>query len=362
MRFIGAGTIAVAAVWTLIILLRPMTAGMRSSLAAMRQIRAGSADLIPRTERDIPIHWVAAASLLLVVPLAAVFAWFLSGTKPPLSGAMFWGIVAYGTTFAFLFGFLIAAACGYMAGLVGSSNSPISGIGIVAITLVSLLLLAIIGGPGGLLADQAGQKLAIGVAIFVTAVIVAVAPISNDNLQDLQTGWLTGATPWRQQVALVVGCVVGALIIPPILGLLYQAYGFAGALPRPGMDASQALAAPQATLMSAIATGIFTHQLAWSMILTGIAIGVVLILVDEALRRRGGRCDCPCSQLESICRPRSAARSRSVAGIIGATGSQNALALVGAGFEPAAQWLALAIFVAVCIGFCVRVLGRTHRA
>jgi len=188
--------------------------------------------------------------------------------------------------FACVFGFLVAAACGYMAGLVGSSSSPISGIGIIAMVLVSLLLLAS-GTMDHLLATPEASQLPIALAIFVTSAIVAVAAISNDNLQDLKTGWLVGATPYRQQIALLIGCVVGAAVIAPILDLLYNAYGFVGAdLPRTGMDASQALAAPQATLMTAIASGIFTHQLNWTMILIGIALGVVLIGIDIVLARR----------------------------------------------------------------------------
>ncbi|KAG0777174.1 hypothetical protein G6F22_012055 [Rhizopus arrhizus] len=169
-----------------------------------------------------------------------------------------------------------------MAGLVGSSTSPISGVGIVAIVLVSLLMLAL---GGELLEVQNGVQMAIALSIFSTSAVVAVASISNDNLQDLKTGWLVGATPWRQQVALLIGCVVGAAVISPVLELLYNAYGFADAMPRDGMDPAQALSAPQATLMLAIARGIFTHQLNWTMILIGMAVGVGLIVVDEILKR-----------------------------------------------------------------------------
>lgn len=201
-----------------------------------------------------------------------------------LSPGARWGLVAYAVVFAFVFGFLVAAACGYMAGLIGSSTSPISGVGIVAIVLVSLLMLAIQRGDG-LLATPQGLQMGIALAIFTTSAVVAVASISNDNLQDLKTGWLVGATPWRQQVALLIGCVVGAAVISPVLELLYNAYGFGDALPRPGMDPSQALAAPQATLMLAIAQGIFTHQLNWTMILIGMGVGVALIVIDQVLRR-----------------------------------------------------------------------------
>ena len=105
--------------------------------------------------------------------------------------------------------------------------------------------------------------------LFCGASVICVASISNDNLQDLKTGYLVKATPWKQQVALIIGCVVGALVISPVLELLYEAYGFTGAMPREGMDAAQALAAPQATLMTTIAQGIFSHNLQWDYIFTG---------------------------------------------------------------------------------------------
>jgi putative OPT family oligopeptide transporter len=220
--------------------------------------------------------------LLLIAGLAIVFSLFLIDI--PLTPGLFVALVIYSVVFAFMFGFLVAAACGYMAGLVGSSSSPISGIGIVAVILVSLILLAS-GMMDTMLATPEGSKLAISIALFVTSAVIAIAAIANDNLQDLKAGWLLGATPWKQQVALLLGCMVGALVIPPVLGFLYQGYGFSGAMPREGMDVTQALAAPQATLMTAIASGIFTHQLNWKMIIIGIVLGVVLIGVDAVLKR-----------------------------------------------------------------------------
>ena len=154
--------------------------------------------------------------------------------------------------------------------------------GIVAIVLVSLLMLVL---GGELLEAKNGVQMTIALAIFSTSAVVAVASIANDNLQDLKTGWLVGATPWRQQVALLIGCVLGAAVISPVLELLYNAYGFADAMPREGMDPGQALSAPQATLMLAIARGIFSHQLNWTMILIGMAVGVGLIAVDAIMQR-----------------------------------------------------------------------------
>jgi putative OPT family oligopeptide transporter len=291
-RLIGAGAIGVAAVWTLIQLTKPMIVGIRASLAAVKAARSGKGQSVPDTERDLPFDIVVGASLLLMIPLAGIFAYFISRSDV-FSGGTLWMLVAASTIFTFIVGFIVAAACGYMAGLIGSSNSPISGIGILAVISSGLLLSILLGGATGRLADPEVQKQAIAIVLFVTAAVIAAATVSNDNLQDLKTGQLVGATPARQQLALIVGVIAGALVIPPILDLVYQAYGFAGALPHAGMDEAKALGAPQATLMSVLATGILSHKLDWTMIAIGVAVGVALIAIDEALRWRGGKARLP---------------------------------------------------------------------
>ncbi len=272
-RFIGAGLIGVAAIWTLARLVAPLASGLGSALAAARARKAGQGGSLPRTEQDMPIGLMGIISLACFLPIAALLYSFahragVGGVVAPL--------VVGGLLYIVLMGFFVAAVCGYMAGLIGSSNSPLSGIGILAVLGVSVLLLlgaSRSAGPGG------GPGL-VAFALFVTSIIFAVATISNDNLQDLKTGQLVDATPWKQQAALLVGVVVGALIIPPVLDLLNHAYGFAGA---PGTDPHRALPAPQATLISALAKGVLTGQLDWSLIGLGAAGGVLAILIDEAL-------------------------------------------------------------------------------
>ncbi|HUB84134.1 MAG TPA: oligopeptide transporter, OPT family, partial [Rhizomicrobium sp.] len=171
---------------------------------------------------------------------------------------------------------LIAAICGYMAGLIGASNSPISGVGILAIVICATLFVAVVH-PGVPM-----QKALIAYALFATAVVFAVATISNNNLQDLKTGQLVGATPRAQQWALIVGVIAGAGVIPPVLNLLAHAFGFAGA-PNLHTVTAQPLAAPQATLISALAQGVIGGNLDWEMIGIGAALGVVLVVLDEVL-------------------------------------------------------------------------------
>lgn len=281
-RFLGVGAIAVAALWTLGSLFMPMMRGIRTSFQAMHGRRG--AMKTDRTDQDLPPAWIMGLAVLLMIMLGVVMAIGISDER--ITTRLFVALVVFGTAFAFVFGFFIAAACGYMAGLIGSSSSPISGIGIVAIITVSMLLLAS-GTMDGLLHTPEGGKLVIAVALFVTAAIIAIASIANDNLQDLKTGYLLGATPWKQQVALMLGCVVGAMVIPPVLNFLYHGYGFSGALPRADMDAAHALSAPQAALMTAIVTGIFTNALNWTMIHIGMGVGVVFILLDYVLKRSG---------------------------------------------------------------------------
>lgn len=280
-RFIGAGTIGIAAVWTLLMLLKPMVEGMKMSFKSF----GGGAPAAERAEQDLSpkamIFWVLSMMFILGVS----FYHFIGDSH--ITGGMAWLLVVVCTLLASVIGFLVAAACGYMAGLVGSSSSPISGVGIVSIVVISLVLL-LVGESGGLMADEANRKFLLALTLFCGSAVICVASISNDNLQDLKTGYLLKATPWRQQVALIIGCIVGALVISPVLELLYEAYGFTGAMPREGMDAAQALAAPQATLMTTIASGIFAHNLEWVYIFTGIAIGAVLIAADLVLKKSSG--------------------------------------------------------------------------
>ncbi len=276
-RFIGAGAIGISAIWTLGKLALPVWNGLQSALAATQQRRIAGQAGLPITERDIPINQVALVSILCLIPLAALFTYFLrGGALAPIMVPLIIVAIVY-TVIA---GFLVAAVCGYMAGLIGSSNSPVSGLAILTVIGASLILLGMAHA-----ANPAVKPALIAFALFVTAVVLCVATISNDNLQDLKTGQLVGATPWRQQIALVVGVIFGAIVIPPILGLLNAAYGFAGA-PHPNTSpAAQPLPAPQATLISALAKGVIGGQAPWNLIGIGVLAGIVIIIIDEVLRR-----------------------------------------------------------------------------
>ncbi|MBI2517077.1 MAG: oligopeptide transporter, OPT family [Opitutae bacterium] len=273
-RFIGAGTIGVAALWSLLRILGPIAKGIRAAMAASKARQAGAE--LELTERDLPIGVVGGTTLALLVPIAGLLWVFSSGTAIA-SGI---GPVILGTlVYVLVIGVIIASVCGYMAGLIGASNSPVSGVGILAVLGASLLLVVVYGHGG----DPAQTKALVAYAIFTTGIVFSIATISNDNLQDLKTGQLVGATPWRQQLALVYGVIFGSLVIPPVLDLLNKAFGFAGA---PGAG-DHALAAPQAALISALAKGVLGGDINWSLIGWGALLGVGTIVLDEVLRKTG---------------------------------------------------------------------------
>jgi len=399
-RFLGAGVIGISALWTVASLIRPIIKAIASQPAhSGPAVQAGD-----ERERDMPRSWMLAIGLAALAVLWGVAGDFIGEHIPELASGARWGLALLCVLFAALFGFLVAAACGYMAGLVGSSASPISGIGIIATILMGVSLL-LLGQLFPAFATSVAGKMGVALVLFMVAVILAMAAISNDNLQDLKTGYLVGATPWRQQVVLIIGCLVGALVIPPVLDLLYNAYGFAGALPRAGMDPNQALAAPQATLMQQIANGIFNGSLDWTMLGLGVAVGVAVIAADLLLRRSGAGALPPLAVGLGIYLPPTigltlavgaalgwllqrgirahaadkawvaAAEERGLllasglivgeslmglllAALIGFSGSDAPLALVGEGFAPA-MWLGLLYFVGLCLFFYRRVLRRS---
>ena len=400
-RFLGAGVIGISALWTVATLIRPILQAIRQQGARTQ----GDGAAPPATDQDMPRRWMLAIGAAALAVLFLVTQGFIAEYLPGMPPATRYALTALCVLFAAVFGFLVAAACGYMAGLVGSSASPISGIGIIATILMGLALLALHTLVPAFAASVSGQ-LGVALVLFMVSVILAMAAISNDNLQDLKTGYLVGATPWRQQVVLIIGCLVGAVVIPPVLDLLYHAYGFAGALPRPGMDPAQALAAPQATLMQQIASGIFSGALEWTMLGLGVLLGVGVIVADVALRRTGRGALPPLAVGLGIYLPptigltlavgaalgwslqrglrsagarlgadwAAAAEERGLllasglivgeslmglllAALIGFSGQDAPLALVGEGFAPA-MWLGLLYFGGLCVFFYRSVLRR----
>jgi len=268
-RFVGAGAIGIAAIWSLIKLVGPLIKGVSDTMAAGSAAKTGAHD-----DRDIPLGMIGLLSLICLAAVAALLYLFVQGT--PLA-SLGWPLIAGGVVFTVVVGAFIATVAGYMAGLIGASNSPVSGIGILAIVSGSVLL-AMFVQP---LLDAGATDALVAFALFAVAIVFSIATISNDNLQDLKTGQLVGASPWRQQVALIVGVIAGSLVISPILDLLNRSNGFLG---DPNRNAiADPLQAPQATLISSLARGVLNADLDWNLILMGVGIGVVVIFIDEIL-------------------------------------------------------------------------------
>ena len=270
-RFIGAGAIAIAAIWTFVKILGPIVKGIGESLAKGRG-RVIDSD-VPLTERDLSMKVVVGITLGSMLPIGVLMWLFLKDTGVANHA---WGLVLVSILFILITGLAVASVCGYMAGLIGSSNSPISGVGILAALAAAVLVKAVASSASG---DETSALVAY--TLFTSAVVFSIASISNDNLQDLKTGQLVDSTPWKQQVALIIGVVFGAIVIPPVLSLMQTAFGFAGA---PGAG-ENALAAPQASLISSLVSGVFGGSINWGLLGLGAGIGVVAIAIDEILKR-----------------------------------------------------------------------------
>ncbi len=271
-RRIGVGAMMVGGLWSLISLAKPLWQGVAASIKAYK-INKGEGGGLPRTEFDTPIHFVGVVVLLAIVPVFLIFKNAL-GDYPD---ATFISVVM--TVLMLVFGFIFASVAGYMAGLVGSSNNPISGVTIATVIVSALILLQLMGNEG-----IAGTLGPIAV-IFLAGLICSAAAIAGDNMQDLKCGHVVGATPWRQQIFQVVGVVAAALVIPFVLNILDQGYGIGRVSPI-NPDATM-LAAPQAGLMQALASGIFGAGIEWRFIYMGFALAVVLIILDKIQEKRG---------------------------------------------------------------------------
>ncbi|MBN3860425.1 oligopeptide transporter, OPT family [Neisseriaceae bacterium PsAf] len=276
-RMMGVGAIGIGAVWTLCVLLVPMLKSIKVSFNSPSSHIQTKGD----TDRDIAPIYI----LLLFILLTSVLLLGFYHIIAPLNLSFFWTIslILIVVLLSVIIGFLVSATCGYMAGILGTSSSPISSIAILTVLIISLTLL-VTTKLSIELSDPNLKSFFIALSLLSASVVVSVAGIANDNLQDLKTGYLVGATPAKQQWVLIIGCIAGALVLAPVLNMLFLAYGFHGLMPREGMDPNAALNAPQATLMAILAQGVFSHNMNWKDLNIGIVIGLGVILFDKLLR------------------------------------------------------------------------------
>ncbi|HVI26152.1 MAG TPA: oligopeptide transporter, OPT family [Xanthomonadaceae bacterium] len=260
-RYLGVGAMLIGGVWTLFSLRKSLVSGIRSGIAAARK---GSGGPVAETERDLPMKWMLIALVLFVLPLLALYQAIVGN----------WAVSVPMAIIMVVAGFLFVSVSAYLAGLVGSSNNPVSGITIATILFASVVLMLLLG---------ADSKIGAVAAIMIGAVVCCAAAVGGDNLQDLKAGYLVGATPWKQQLMLGIGAFSCALIMAPVLNLLAAAYGIGAPTP----EHPNSLAAPQATLMASVAQGLFGGHLPWGMIGVGAAVGAAIIALDELLKARG---------------------------------------------------------------------------
>lgn len=283
-RIIGVGMMVFGGLWTTIELIGPIRRAVNSSLAAVRKIKAEGRASIIRTDFDIPITYVTFGSALLIIPIFLVFHSILEASGIQLSTFMLIGVSVIVTILAFILSALGSMISSYMCGLLGTTTNPISGVLIMTTLIISFALLLILGSQMDFTANADAALSAAGVTILIATLIGCATAVAGDNLQDLKSGQIVGSTPWKQQVMLMVGVLTSALILAPIFQILFEAYGIGDVLPREGMDPSQALSAPKAALMAALSQAIFTQSMDWTMVITGVGLGIIVIIVDRVLR------------------------------------------------------------------------------
>jgi putative OPT family oligopeptide transporter len=249
-RYLGVGAMIIGGLFSIIKLFKPIINGVKASIASLKKVRSGEA--VDRTELDIPVVWVGVGLALCFIPLFLLYLDVLKSVQ----------VAVIMSVVLFIFGFFFTAVAGYMAGMVGSSNNPISGVTISTVLLSALLLLLLVG---------SGSAAGAASAIMVGAVICTGGAIAGEILQDLKAGQLLGATPWKLQLMELVGAVVGALVIGFTLQILHTAYTIG----------SSTLPAPQATLMRAVAEGVFRGDLPWNFVIAGGAIGLIILIIDK---------------------------------------------------------------------------------
>jgi len=273
MRYLGVGAMLIGGIWTLFSLRKSLLSGIKSGFAAAR--KSTGTTVIAETERDLPMKWMLVALVAFTLPLLGLYQAIVQQ----------WHVSIPMTVIMIAAGFLFVSVSGYLAGLIGSSNNPVSGITISTILFASAVLVLLLGKSGLNPVGAGGAPLGAVAAIMIGAVVCCAAAVGGDNLQDLKAGYLVGATPWKQQLMLGIGAFSCALVMAPVLNLLAHGYGIGAPTP----EHPNALAAPQANLMAAVARGLFGGQLPWLMIGLGAVVGAMIIALDEWLKSRGSR-------------------------------------------------------------------------
>ncbi len=285
LRYMGVGAMLVGGLAALFSVLAPIKTGIMHAFSAFKN--AGKESKIMRTDQDIPMKYVLIGTVALFIPVAFLIHHVLLEQGLPISSITYALAISASIIGTFIIGFLTASISGYLSGLVGNSATPLSGILIASVLLIAIILMAIIGSEVNF---QENAEAALGVTavvILITAIVASIGAVSCDNLQDLKSGYILGATPWKQQTGLFIGVIVSAIVITPVLKVLFEAYGMGGIFPREGMDPTKNLAAPQAVLIATVAKGMVAQALPYGMISLGGLISCAVIIFNKIMEKFG---------------------------------------------------------------------------
>lgn len=278
LRYFGIGAMLCAGIWTLLTLVKPLARSIRSSLHTQQKLSR------VRTDRDLPLSLIILGIVLMTFVLAYLLKTVLPISQMGFPASTGTGIIGAVILYILVAGFIFSVITAYFSGMVGVTASPGSSIVIAGILFAAWMLLSLMTSALPLPLSASQIAAAQAVVIVIASVVTGIAAIANDNSQDLKVGQLVGATPWKQQFMLLFGVVVSALVIPPVMQMMFDVYGIAGVMPHPGMDISKSLPAPTAAMLAAITGAVFSHGLPWSVMNTGAGVILVLILLRRLCR------------------------------------------------------------------------------
>ncbi len=278
LRYFGIGAMLFAGIWTLMTLLKPLLHSMRSSLRTNQKVSRA------RTDQDLPLSALALGFGVMILVLIYLLKNVLPIAQMGFSATAGIGIIAVVMLYIVIVGFIFSVITAYFSGMVGVTASPGSSVVIAGILFAAWMLLSLMTNVLALPLTATQIAAAQAVVIVIASVVTGIAAIANDNSQDLKVGQLVGATPWKQQLMLLLGVVVSALVIPPVMQMMFDVYGIAGVMPHPGMDISKSLPAPTAAMLAAITGAVFSHGLPWSVMNAGAVVIFGLVLMRRLLR------------------------------------------------------------------------------
>lgn len=282
MRYLGIGGMLFAGIWTFMKLAKPLTRNMLHSFKGFMGQHAPHA--ITRTEQDIPMPYIMMGSLVLAAALFVFFQAMFPLKTIGLDGSYAPTLIFIAVLYVLIAGFLFSVITAYFSGMVGVTASPGSSVVIAGILFAAWLLISAIHGFSAAAPTADQLKAAEAITIMIGSMVTGIAAISNDNVQDLKVGQLVGATPWKQQLMLLLGVLISALVIPPVMQLLFDVYGIAGVVPHEGMDPSLSLPAPTAALLAAITEAMFRDTLPWGMMFSGALVILLLLVLNHVLK------------------------------------------------------------------------------